>query len=49
MSTQSAKFIYFHLAFKEQVQSQLALANTCLAHDQGDDEVTTLITHREWW
>lgn len=46
MSTQSAKFIYSHLAFKEQVQGQLALANTCLAHDHRDDEVAILITHR---
>lgn len=45
MSTQSAKFIYSYLAFKEQVQGQLALANTCLTHDHGDDEVATLVTH----
>lgn len=36
-STQSAKFIYSCLAFKEQVRGQLAVANTCAAHDCGDD------------
>lgn len=39
MNTQPAKFIYSHLAFKEQVQGQLALADTCLACDHREDEV----------